>query len=291
MKHLNELLGRRWLITAAITVLLGALYLYCTVSFYQRSNDPGPEITFDREFLAVSVNDGRQVLLDGAAATDRRDGDVTPSIVIEGLSPLMDDNTRIVTYAAFDRNNQVGKAQRKIQYTDYTPLRFSLHAPLTGVYSSWDVETLLRPLKAYDCLDGDLTSQIFVTDWTWATTSDAFRTLMIDVQVTNSAGEMASLTVPIRMQVDEGSRRNYNAEITLDSYLVYHPVGTPFDFARWFREAAVLSDIRLTEGFTTETTLDVNTPGVYLVTYAIEYVHPTRNDTYYASCDQIVVVE
>ncbi len=290
-KHLEQLLGRRWMILAAVTALLGILYLICTTFFYKQMNDPGPEITFDRDFIEVSVNVSREELLAGVTAIDKRDGDVSSSIVIEGLSPLMDDHSRIVTYAAFDRDNQVGKAQRRIQYTDYTPIRFSLETPLTGLYSNWNVENLLKPLKASDCLDGDLTNQIFVTSWSWATTSDEYRMLMIDVQVINSAGEMASLTLPIRLQVDDSYKRNYNAEIALESYLVYHPVGTPFDSARYFKEASVVGDIHLTDGFTTETSLDVNTPGLYVVTYAIEYKHPTRNDTYYASCDLIVVVE
>lgn len=59
-------------------------------------------------------------LLAGVTATDAEDGDVTASLLVEGISGRNDDGTVQVTYAAFDSNHHVTKATRAVRYTDYT---------------------------------------------------------------------------------------------------------------------------------------------------------------------------
>ena len=51
---------------------------------------------------------------------------MTGSILVEKLSDLYDGNRRLVTYAAFDSDDNVSKASREIVYTDYSSPRFSL---------------------------------------------------------------------------------------------------------------------------------------------------------------------
>jgi len=272
-------------------IVLCALYMLGHREFYEWVNDPAPQIAFEDELVEISVADGKDVLLAGVSARDERDGDVTASIVIESMSPMMDEDTRVVTYAAFDGDNQVGKGQRKIRYTDYTPTRFRLTEPLKGSYASWEIEELLMPLCAEDCLDGDITSQIVVTDWNWELPSEQYRVLLVDTQVTNSAGIVTEMTIPVPLTMDDSWHRNYNANIELSSYLVYHPAGEKFDADSYIKSATIREDEAFTGKVKTESNLDVNTPGVYTVTYSFDYTEEARNIHYYAFCDLIVVVE
>lgn len=74
--------------------------------------------------------------------------------------PLEVTVTESITYVVFDKANQVGTLERTIQYKDYTPPKIHLKEPLR--YSTTEVgkANLTENMKAEDCLDGDLTSQI-----------------------------------------------------------------------------------------------------------------------------------
>ena len=89
-----------------------------------------PEITFDADVLEVPTGADDAALLAGVTATDAEDGDVTASLLVEGVSGRNDDGTVRVTYAAFDSDRHVTKATRAVRYTDYTPPRFALSQPL-----------------------------------------------------------------------------------------------------------------------------------------------------------------
>lgn len=69
-----------------------------------------PEILFDSEVISVPTGADDAALLAGVTATDAEDGDVTASLVVEGVSGRNDDGTVRVTYAAFDSNHHVTKA-------------------------------------------------------------------------------------------------------------------------------------------------------------------------------------
>ena len=89
-----------------------------------------PEILFDSEVISVPTGADDAALLAGVTATDAEDGDVTASLLVEGISGRNDDGTVQVTYAAFDANHHVTKATRAVRYTDYTKPRFALTQPL-----------------------------------------------------------------------------------------------------------------------------------------------------------------
>ena len=74
-----------------------------------------PEILFDSEVISVPTGADDAALLAGVTATDAEDGDVTASLVVEGVSGRNDDGTVQVTYAAFDSNHHVTKATRAVR--------------------------------------------------------------------------------------------------------------------------------------------------------------------------------
>ena len=106
-------------------ILAGVLFLVTKIYRTRSRDSAGPEITVENESISVSIHDPESVLLAGVTAFDKKDGDVTQSIVIERISNFLEKDTRIVTYAAFDRDNHVTRASREITYTDYDPPEFA----------------------------------------------------------------------------------------------------------------------------------------------------------------------
>lgn len=248
----------------------------------RRLDNPPPKITFDEELLLVSVDASQEELLQGVHAVDPEDGDVSDSIMIESMSNLLEGNQRIVIYAAFDGDNHVGKSQRRIQYTDYSPLHFSLDKPIEA---SDDVELseMLAPLKAYDCIDGDISDQIVVMDRLKLEETTEYKVWIYRVQVTNSCGEVAMLELPVMISKDGADIYGRGHIIELSDYLIYCKTGD------YVNPESYLANIHLDEDeehtLTIDTALDVSIPGVYMVTYKVTW----GND--FATRNLIIVVE
>ena len=150
--------GSRIICTLVLIASAAAFGLF-NWNYYRKLDTLGPIISMDSSDIYVSVNDPQSQVMAGVKATDSRDGDVTQLMLIEDLSSFVSKDTRIVSYAAFDRDNHVSKAQRRMIYTDYVPPHFSLSAPLRFAATSGSVN-YLSPVGAWDCLDGDMSDQI-----------------------------------------------------------------------------------------------------------------------------------
>lgn len=208
-------------------VLLAALVLFGRFAWNAvRTNDTvGPSIEMDNSQIEVSVKDPKVKLLRGMTATDARDGDVTDNLVIENISEFVAENVRTVTYAAFDRDNNVTKATRSMVYTDYVPAVFSLSSSLNfnvGV----NQQSILDAIHVMDAIDGDISEQV-----RFSTSSvinlDTAGDYKVVVEVTNSAGDTFSL--PLTVTINESAVYGAAPKIRLSSYLVYTKVGHPID--------------------------------------------------------------
>ena len=185
----------------------------------------GPVIEMDEKRIFISVNDKEDMLLKGIRATDSKDGDVTDSLVVESMSGFVDGTTRYVNYAAFDKDNHVSKASRKLTYTDYTPVRFSLDAPMRFPASN-GTQDILGSVHAIDCLDGDISDRVnFTQDSSinLANTSD----YPVQLQVSNSAGDTA--TLPVTVTIYDPAKENAAPQIELTDYLIYVKKGKRLD--------------------------------------------------------------
>lgn len=254
----------RILILVALFMVI--LYGFNRILLYRSFDKTGPEISFDEELLEVSVKVTDEELLEGVTATDEKDGDVTDSIIIESISKLLAGNERIVTYAAFDGDNHVGKAERRIHYTDYISPRFSLDEPLTTSLSS-DMSEMLQALHAKDCIDGDISDQIVVmnVDITGLTGEEA--SMVCEVQVTNSSGDIVSLELPVR--VDMSGTSSQFTEIELKKYLIYTKVDKKVDLKSYVKNIVSVSQSITAEDLKISTDLDTSKPGVYTATYSL----------------------
>lgn len=273
---------RLQILLLAAAVIMVILYIVNRWVLYSRFDRSTPEITFDSEVLEVSVAVTEEELLNGVTAADKKDGDVTDTIIIESISKMLGDHERIVTYAAFDKDNHVGKAQRKIRYTDYTSPRFSLDGPLEAGTMNAEMSDILAPLHATDCIDGDLTSQIVVIDTEITSMSADAMTAQYEVQVTNSCGDVTTLKLPVRMQMNTSGSF---AEIKLSEYLAYRKVGEAVDPAAFVVSASAGGQEYGVGGLQINSNLDTSMPGVYTVTYTLSV---EGNST---STDLIIIVE
>ena len=228
----------------------------------RKSAEVPPVLSCDEGILEISVRDSDTALLTGITANDEQDGDLTGRILVTGTSRLMDDGTAKVSYAVFDSDDNMATLTRQIRYTDYRRPRFSLEEPL--VYTIGQNIALLDRLHAEDVLDGDITQAIRVT-YTDSNTDTGIHSL--NVQVTNSMGDTAWLTLPVILLEDHDNR----VDVTLDTYLLYLQQGDSFRAADHLVRASFHGDSVSLGNVTISGDVDTDTPGIYNVHYTGTY--------------------
>ncbi len=174
-----------------------------------------PLISIEERVKKISVKDGEKKLLEGVSASDTKDGDVTSSLVVEGLSAFLGDHRRLVSYAAFDSDNHVTRDSREVIYTDYTSPKFELEEPLKFPVG---MTNFLENMKVKDCLDGDLSSKIKISPDS-SVTVDMEGEYNVRFQAANSAGEVVYL--PVTVQLYEYGTYSQTPKIQLKEYIVY----------------------------------------------------------------------
>ena len=253
--------GRIIALLAGCAVCVVAFQGYLFVS-RSAEDHTGPQITFDKQQIRVSVKDSETALLGGVTAWDDKDGDVTSSVVVEGVSDLTADHIAKVTYAAFDEAGNVTKAHK-------SP-KFKLSKPL--VFQSGTSFDLFRCIHAEDALDGSLDSRIKATLVEGDTVVSAEGIHKVAFRVTNSMGETVNLTVPVEVY----PAGQYQGTVSLRENLVYLSAGStfePMDYLQSYQEGETIytffdgtAGISVTVG---GDQVDTSTPGVYSVSYTV----------------------
>lgn len=195
----------------------------------QGVDSSGPKMSIEQEALEVSVNDSEKKLLEGITATDKKDGDVTDSVVLESLSTFISGSTRLATYAAFDSDQHVVRGSRRITYTDYTKPEFSMRQLLE--YPAGRSSISINGITAKDCIDGDISSSIKVSlGPTYGL--DEVGEYDTVFSVVNSAGDVVSFHAFIVVYDPEISR-GPQFDVKDGEYLIYLNKGEdfhPFDY-------------------------------------------------------------
>ncbi len=241
-------------------LVVTTLYGFSTMSIQLQGTDVGPKFTCDSETMDISVEDDESVLLQGISAQDKQDGDLTANILISGISKMVGGTAR-VSYLVFDSDHNVATLERTIRYTDYESPRFQILEPL--VYTSSEPVVLLDRLLVEDVLDGDITGSVRVS---YLNTTELSSVYTADLQVTNSAGDTARVTLPI---IKQGIRIPGN--VVLDTYLIYLNQGASFNARSHLSRVELLDGSLETRGDTQAViisgTVDTSTPGTYYVYY------------------------
>ena len=254
-----------------VLVLFGIFY------FRTRMDDRIPPVfSMDSDELEVSVKDSEEDLLKDVTASDNKDGDVTDRIILENLSNFTEPGQRVATYAVFDSSGNVARATRIIKYKDYVSPRFEITSPMilpTSAISGTSSSDYIANVKATDCLDGDVSHNVKVLKVGEVVEEHYGTTALADLQVFNSAGDVTKISFPVVFQTSN------TPQITLKDYIVYLKKGQAFDPESYvtgamvgkekFDRAEYESRYETTVSYNSK--VDVNTPGVYTVSYVGAY--------------------
>ena len=233
-----------------------------------------PQITADSDTVFLSVNAADEDYLAGMTAFDKKDGDVTNTLVVVSKTKFSSKGTLRVNYAAFDNNSNVGTYIRDVTYTDYHSPRLSLTSPLRYIEGSTRVD-YLSAFSAEDCMDGNISTKIRVSSGNKEIVSDELTTEPITVQVTNSAGDTSTIELIARYE----SYNDYSQPApALSNYIIYATVGgVRPDLREGINGVWSSGTVRRFEttgySFTdisvNDSSVDYNMPGVYPITYTL----------------------
>ncbi|MBE6738235.1 MAG: hypothetical protein E7566_06260 [Ruminococcaceae bacterium] len=247
---------------ALLIVSLTAFIVYTKHTDATTDKNP-PKLYCESEEIVASVNEVTdEFLLKGVTAYDEECGDVSDSLMVQSISNFIQDYV-IVTYAAVDNSNNVGRLERKLIYTDYKEPAFDLVRPL--IFPAGTNVRFLGNIRANSVIDGDISTKIrygldiIVDNNTPATYPISFR-------VTDSRGKTSYLDTEIVIV-----NNVYTAiDITLSDYLIYIPQGSTFnkDTAKKYLKSASEEFDPNTE-LNIDCKVDTSTPGVYNVDYTI----------------------
>jgi len=79
----------------------------------------GPVITVNSSEIVYKQDEDKDILLSHVSAIDQKDGDVTDSVMVADILPLLDLSSAKVVYVAEDKSNNVTK---KEVYVTYVPV-------------------------------------------------------------------------------------------------------------------------------------------------------------------------
>ena len=129
-------------------------------------------------------------------------------------------------YVAFDKDNHVARASRRIEYVDYRVPKFSLSAPLKFPATNAVID-ILENVHAEDCLDGDISKQILLSE-----KSDIYVNVVsdykVELYVTNSVGDTQVL--PVTVTFYDVSEEYKKPQIELKEYLIYVNQGESINY-------------------------------------------------------------
>lgn len=250
-----------------LVVSLITLVIYTNRTNATRDSEP-PKITCPTDKIHASVSEiSDEFLLKDVTAYDNSCGDVSDSLVVQSISNFINENVVIVTYAAVDDSNNVGRLERKLIYTDYKEPVFNLSKPL--MYAVGTNVKFLGNISASSSIDGDLTNQIrygldTIVD------NNTPSNYPITFRVTDTNGKTSYLETEIVI---------YNSLFTginiyLTDYLIYIPKGTEFteETARsYFKSASEELDDETK--LSIDCQVDTSKAGVYNVDYTVTSVN------------------
>lgn len=261
----------------AILIFFIVVAAYFSVTYIQRrltTDYRAPVIKADSDSITVDIPADDDELLAGMTAHDNLDGDVTDTLVVVSRGKFIKKGTLHVSYAAFDNNKNVGTYTREVTYAGYVSPHFSLSAPLRYASGGTGYD-YLENLTAYDCIDGNITSQIKISKGDTTAVSEYATQQKINIQVTNSCGDSSVLELTVSM---ENYTQYSMPSPSLSEYIVYVPVGGSFEprsllngiwtlgSVKSFEEAGYnpTSNVRVSD-----LGLNLNIPGVYTVYYRL----------------------
>ncbi|MBQ1978068.1 MAG: hypothetical protein II225_04890 [Ruminococcus sp.] len=245
-----------------ILLLIFSIAVFIAHLQYEKAtNDKiAPELSCETDTITASVSITEEEMLQGVTAQDNRDGDVSDTIVVESVSNFVDTNKRVITYAAIDKDMNVGRIERFLIYTDYEAPTFSLTQPLSYVVGSRI--NILENVRATSVLDGNVTPKLRygLSGMIDNLTSGSYP---VEFRVTDSCGQTSYLNTEIEIYESTLS----GIDVYLKKYLTYIPKGSTFKPDAYFKSSTIEGELSIVNP------VDTKTPGTYAVDY---YVNATN---------------
>ncbi len=96
-------------VVTAVLIIIGCVFVLA-------SDRTAPEITIKDMDITYRKGEKYGALLQGVTATDKKDGDVTSSVIVESVVVLKNKTQAKVCYVAKDKNNNLSRAYRTVNY-------------------------------------------------------------------------------------------------------------------------------------------------------------------------------
>lgn len=246
-----------------VIVFVAVLAVFIGLKAYTRMavDTTPPQISCDTDTIDISVADPESVLLQGVTAKDDRDGDLTGSIMVKGVTNLLSGNTARVSYIVFDSSNNMATCQRTIRYTDYEKPRFALSQPL--IYPEGGPVMVLDKLSAANSAGEDISGNISIV----SQNIDIYTAgrYFLTAQVSNSQGDIESVTLPV---IISSAKKQL---VELKEYLVYIDQGAGFNSGSYVSSVKDSSGAAYdTSHLSVEGQVDTSVPGTYYVSYSFQ---------------------
>ncbi len=203
-------------LTIILCVICAALYIVSNRYANRNSGDEMPVISMDEREVTVSVNDTEEAIFQGVTVTDKEDGDVTDSLMVESMGNMDKNLSRTAVIAAFDSSGNVTKTSRTVSYSDYTSPTLSVGSSLTVQTSK--VTSILDGVTATDVLDGDISDEVQL-EISGTVREDVTNDYSADLLVTNSAGD--TVDIPVTVTAATAADLSAAPTIELTTYLIY----------------------------------------------------------------------
>ncbi len=210
---------------ASAGIFLLALLFFVFVNLWQwrKASNEAPQITSDSDVIELSVHYSQEDLLAGITAADAEDGDLTDQIIVGTPSRFITKGVSAVTYVVFDKDQNPGTYEAKIQFTDYTSPALSLDRLMVFDINEASFSNIYDSIHFTDCIEGDITDWMKVGDYD----SDIFSegVTSFPVSVSNTFGD----TVSYDLQVHVVDQSAYIYNIVPVSNVIYVAQGSEFN--------------------------------------------------------------
>lgn len=254
----------RYLRIAVVLLFIISCFLYTGAAYIERqtTDTTMPRIESSEEVLEQSVEDPQEDLFRGLKASDKKDGDLTDQIMISSMSYFTEPGVSTVKYVVFDSANNSAVYERKVHYKDYRSPRFYAEEPLCFMVG--DNIRFLDYIKAEDVLDGDISRQIKIKFGNISNFTAGVYPVVLEV--VNRFGDSAEVELNIVVKEGRGSK----AEIRLDEYITYVPLGTEFHPESFIKSAVDEKGNQVsTENVMISGSVNTEEEGCYPLTYSL----------------------
>lgn len=207
---------KKWVKFLISIVFIYVIYFgFLFVVDRRQSTGNAPAFQVPTSVLTVSVHDDESALLENVKAVDDEDGDISSKVFVESISGFDENNYRTITFGVFDSDDNLTRATRTVQYTDYQKPEITLTRAICYTYVR-TLDDFRQFVKAESVVDGDLTSSINV-DKEYYEGNNQY----IVFSVTDSCGTTSVLTLKGDLLKEE-----MNINIELSQYLIRVSPGT-----------------------------------------------------------------